>query len=1055
MKKSIFFIVTVLGVSLAASVFAQGPRIRDNAPPPPPGGSGKYFRVDYAGSTEPNQLRTPVTYVLWIPDSAKQLRGVIVHQHGAGSVTAIQGSTAAYDLHWQALAKKWDCALWCSSYHMENDAVDLTPGGAELWFDPRRGSEKTFLKGLDEFAVKSEHPELSKVPWILWGHSGGGIWADVMTTLHPERVVAVWLRSGSAEMFRQRSEFPQPQVPEGAFKVPMMSNPGAKESGPYTGTLTTFKQYRLKGAPVGFAPDPRTGHECGDSRYLAIPYLDACMAMRLPDKGSTNQTLKPVDMSHGWLAALVEKDPQNATAVPAAEYKGNPLEAVWLPNEAVAKAWVEYVKTGAVSDMTPPPAPFDVKVSKGTTGVEITWDAAADFESGIRNFIVLRDGQELAGVPENLVGKFGRPLFQSMTFHDTPDQPLSVMRYLDTSAGAGEKHTYTVVEVNSVGLKSQPSVAAFADTNVPQAGANPIVFDQTATTDNLVFLMAAAAEHNSGVVNANYGFPKHMWMTKFTNKTDDYLKWNVSLAAGGNYHVWAMLNSKVAVPLRLSVEGQSGTLDFTTRTIEWDKLDAGVIYIPAGTHVLKLAGNSALPGNIDIKSLELVRESDRPAYEARVANFKRYPSWFSNAKYGLMFQYGPWGYPKTGDRKSLEDFANGFDVPRFVNMVKATGASYVIWSISLITYQLVAPIKAVDKIMGNSTLTTKRDLIGEIAAALQSNGIRFLLYYHSGINQQPDWLAKQNWPAEFSTTGTGDKSIFFDNWVAVMTEIGNRYGTNLDGLLFDDGCNYYPAPFERLGAAARAGNPNRMISWNAWIAARYTDFQDVLFGEGYHGENQFGTSAEGGNGVFTDGPQRGLMGHGMFVTEGSWAIGRRNSTIKTQITLDQSLSWIKNASARGVPLSFCMVMYEDQSYAQTTMDIFTALDSAVASHPQYAMKNNTDKDIKYSGTWTVSSGRNAGDYKDDVKSTEINGDAFEFSFTGTGVDYIAPKDASYGSVDIYVDNVFKKTVNATSATYQPLQTLFGIKGLANGSHTIKGIKKNGSSMALDAFVVYN
>jgi len=29
------------------------------------------------------------------------------------------------------------------------------------------------------------------------GHSGGGIWSDVMTTLHPDRVVAVWMRSGS------------------------------------------------------------------------------------------------------------------------------------------------------------------------------------------------------------------------------------------------------------------------------------------------------------------------------------------------------------------------------------------------------------------------------------------------------------------------------------------------------------------------------------------------------------------------------------------------------------------------------------------------------------------------------------------------------------------------------------------------------------------------------------------------------------------------------------------------------------------------------------------
>jgi pimeloyl-ACP methyl ester carboxylesterase len=424
-------------------------------------GAGKYLKIDYPASTNKDELQTAVTYTLWIPDGVKTLRGIIVHQHGAGTTASIEGSTAAYDLHWQALAKKWDCALLGPSYHVKNEKIDLSPGGSEAWFDPRRGSEKTFLRSLDEFAAQSGHPEIRTVPWVLWGHSGGGIWADVMTTLHPDRVVAVWLRSGSAEMFRQRSEFPQPQIPEGSFKVPEMGNPGMKEAGPYTGTLATFKQYRLKGAPVGFAPDPRTGHECGDSRYLAIPYLDACMAMRLPDKGSTDQTLKPVDMSHAWLAALVEKDPQNAAAVPAAEYKGNPLEAVWLPNEAIAKAWIEYVKTGEVSDTTPPPAPYEVKISlKGDKGTEITWQADADFESGIRNFVILRDGQELASVPKTAVGKYGRPLFQSMTFHDTPSQPMPEMRYADTSAKAGEKHHYTLVTVNSVGLKSQPSAEA-------------------------------------------------------------------------------------------------------------------------------------------------------------------------------------------------------------------------------------------------------------------------------------------------------------------------------------------------------------------------------------------------------------------------------------------------------------------------------------------------------------------------------------------------------------------------------------------------------------------
>src|SRR5580658_3199277 len=79
------------------------------------------------------------------------------------------------------------------------------------------------------------------------------------------------------------------------------------------------------------------------------------------------------------------------------------------------------------------------------------------------------------------------------------------------------------------------SIAALADTDVPQAGANPIVFDQTATTDNLVFLIAAAAEHNSGMTVADYHFPKHMWMSKFSHNTNDYFKWNVSLATGANY----------------------------------------------------------------------------------------------------------------------------------------------------------------------------------------------------------------------------------------------------------------------------------------------------------------------------------------------------------------------------------------------------------------------------------------------------------------------------------------------------------------------------------------
>jgi hypothetical protein len=439
---------------LAEDFLAAAKTVADRTPPV--GYTGQYVKMYYPGISDEGQLRFAVTYTLWIPDGVTTLRGIIVHQHGAGMTASKEGSTAAYDLHWQALARKWDCALLGPCYHVMNDG-DWGAAGSIYWMDPRRGSEKTFLKALHDFSVQTGHAELATLPWALWGHSAGGIWSDIMSTLHPDRVIAVYCRSGSQPVFFDRPlQVPTTTVTPAACAIPMMLSCGIKEDWITDKLMRTFKQYRDQDGTIGFAHDPRTEHECGDSRYFAIPYLDACLSMRLPEKGSQDQTLKPMDRSHVWLASL--KSPEKA--VPAAEFKGDLKESVWLPNEAVAKAYMEYVKTGAVGDTTPPPAPFNVTATpKGDQGMEVRWSAEADFESGIRQFIILRDGQELAGVPQTPVGKFGRPLFQSMTYHDTPSQPMPEMRYRDATAKAGETHTYAVITVNSAGLKSEPASA--------------------------------------------------------------------------------------------------------------------------------------------------------------------------------------------------------------------------------------------------------------------------------------------------------------------------------------------------------------------------------------------------------------------------------------------------------------------------------------------------------------------------------------------------------------------------------------------------------------------
>src|SRR4051794_10569630 len=97
-----------------------------------------------------DELKIGVTFTLWIPDGVKTLRGVIVHQHGCGSGACKGGATAAYDLHWQALAKKHSCALLGPSYHQDDKQ------NCRLWCDPRNGSGKAFLRALDHFARETK-----------------------------------------------------------------------------------------------------------------------------------------------------------------------------------------------------------------------------------------------------------------------------------------------------------------------------------------------------------------------------------------------------------------------------------------------------------------------------------------------------------------------------------------------------------------------------------------------------------------------------------------------------------------------------------------------------------------------------------------------------------------------------------------------------------------------------------------------------------------------------------------------------------------------------------
>src|SRR3984957_12177745 len=356
----------LLLVACATDLFAQRPPYDVFPPADPP-----YYRVRYEAGARPGELVYPVNYTIWIPKGVKTLRGVIVHQHGCGEGSCKSGLTGAYDLHWQALARKHDCALLSPSYEQSEKA------DCQMWCDPRNGSDAAFQKCLADLGAKAGHPELAKVPWALWGHSGGGHWAGGMVMLHPNRIAAAWLRSGEPllKVDPARKEIKAHKLPAAALKVPLMCNLGTKEgvtvkdnnfAGVWPANQVFFKEVRGKGGLVGVAVDPLSSHDCGNQRYLAIPWLAACLTARLPKAAGDPLVAIPTDQA--WLAP-----PRGGEAVSAARFIGEPLKAAWLPNEALAKAWMEYVKDTKVSDTTPPPAPTNVRAQ----GNKRKWEAEA------------------------------------------------------------------------------------------------------------------------------------------------------------------------------------------------------------------------------------------------------------------------------------------------------------------------------------------------------------------------------------------------------------------------------------------------------------------------------------------------------------------------------------------------------------------------------------------------------------------------------------------------------------------------------------------------------
>lgn len=121
--------------------------------------------------------------------------------------------------------------------------------------------------------------------------------------------------------------------------MPILFAQGAKDD-LVTGPVAPRQEfYRPRDAPWTLAVDSTAGHELADLRTFSLPYLDAMLQKRLPDRNG--EPLRPLDFPSGYVG-----DTTRGKAVPVAAFASQREAASWLPDENLARLWERYCATG-------------------------------------------------------------------------------------------------------------------------------------------------------------------------------------------------------------------------------------------------------------------------------------------------------------------------------------------------------------------------------------------------------------------------------------------------------------------------------------------------------------------------------------------------------------------------------------------------------------------------------------------------------------------------------------------------------------------------------------
>lgn len=243
---------------------------------------------------------TNATLYLWIPESCKQLRGLLimgnnVPEHMLVGHAAIRKVCADNNLG----------IIWSTPSFM-NFRKSTSPDGKPLNMSQEYKTTVDFLQQLlNGLAEKSGYPEVASVPWLPMGESAHLLMVDALLEQSPERCMAgIFIKNN--------------HLPPKNREVPTLVAFGtAQEWGQdkidirtrwndVDGAYKKIMSERKKNPnwALSYIIDGSSGHfDCSEKlvQYFAN-YIDLVSRFRLSDDGSP--TLKPLQLNTGYLAAM-------------------------------------------------------------------------------------------------------------------------------------------------------------------------------------------------------------------------------------------------------------------------------------------------------------------------------------------------------------------------------------------------------------------------------------------------------------------------------------------------------------------------------------------------------------------------------------------------------------------------------------------------------------------------------------------------------------------------------------------------------------------------------